>query len=148
MAEKCAPICDMKAGLLDCIDAALSVRDCLGVALAEVSIITRVWTGKRVGDGTYTETVQEVRPTPGIRNFSHDIRISEAGAVKQGDLMLIGISKNGIPLESTLKTQTNIKNTEKMILVGKHYYRTISIVEHLLTWDIQVRKITKDENEK
>lgn len=146
--EKCDPKCDTKAAILDCIDAALSVRECLNLQLADVSIVTRTWTGRRVGDGTYTETVQLVTPTPGIKNYSHDVRVSEAGAIKSGDLVLTGISKKAFPEEKTLRTQTNIRNVEKLVKVGPHYYRTISVVEHLVTWDIQVRKVSKDENEK
>jgi len=148
MAERnCPPgACDIKAGLLDCIDSVLSVRECIGAQLADVSIITRTWTGSRVGEGTYTETVNEVHPAPEIKDYSHDIRVTSAGAVKQGDLLLKGISKNQFD-EATLKTTTSAKNIEKLIKVGNHYYRTIYIKENLVTWDIQVRKVLKDENE-
>jgi hypothetical protein len=144
----CDKSCNIRKGLLDCIDKVLEVRECIGAQLAEVSIVTRTWTGERPGDGTFTDVEVPMSPLPQIKDFSHNVRITDASAVKQGDLILIGISQNAYPDENTLRTDTGIKNVEKMIKVGRHYYRTISVKQKLVTWDIQVRKINQDETEK
>lgn len=148
MAEDCPAKCDIKAGLLDCLDSVLGVRDCIGANLADMYIITRKWTGKRVGDGKYTEEAVTMKPTPQIKDYGHDIRIGQAGAMKQGDLILVGISKNKFPEESTLRTDTGIKNVEKLWKIGDHYYRVKHIKSNLVTWDVHVTKVLKDENEK
>lgn len=148
MAEDCGAGCsDIKASFGDCIDEILGIRDCIGAALAPVSIVTRTWSGTRPGDGTLTDVTVLLTPTPMIKDYSHDIRLQQGGAYKQGDLILKGVSKNSYPLERTLRTDTGIKNVEKFIKVGSNFYRTINIKENLVTWDIQVRKVAQDETQ-
>lgn len=137
----------IRASLTDCIDCILGVRDDIGAALADISIITRTWTGERVGDGTFTDVVTALKPTPQIKDFSHDVRVSEAGAVKQGDLILVGVSRHAFPTEASLRTDVVSAVQEKMIKVGRHFYRTIHVKEKLVTWDIHIRKINQDETE-
>ena len=148
MAGECGEGCsDIKKSFGDCIDEILAIRDCIGAALAPVSIITRSWSGARVGEGQFEDVEVELKPTPMIKDYSHDIRLQTGGTYKQGDLILKGVSKNSWPEESTLRTDTGIKNVEKFIKVGSNYYRTINVKEDLLTWDIQVRKIAQDETQ-
>lgn len=148
MAEECGAGCsDIKKSFGDCIDEILSIRDCIGAALAPVSFITRSWSGARVGEGEFSDEETDLKPTPQIVDYSHDIRLQQGGTYKQGDLMLKGISKNSYAEESLLRTDTGIKNVEKFIKVGSNFYRTINIKENLVTWDIQVRKIAQDETQ-
>ena len=148
MSEDCGPGCgDIKASLGDCLDEILSIRDCIGAALAPVSIITRSWSGARVGEGEFSDEEEDLKPTPQIKDYSHDIRLQQGGAYKQGDLLLRGISKNSYPEEVALRTDTGVKNVEKFIKVGSNYYRTVNVKENLVTWDIQVRKIAQDETQ-
>lgn len=144
----CKDVCDIRASLLDCLDDILEVRDCIGAKLADCYIITRTWSGERPGDGTFTDVTEQILPTPNIKNLSHDVRVTEAGAYKSGDLILQSISKHMYPDEAKLLTTTKSKKVQKFIKVGKHYYTTIGIVEHLVTWDIQIRKVSQDETER
>lgn len=136
----------LRESLSDCIDCVLSVRDDMGAALDDVSIIERTWAGERVGDGSFADVMTPLRPTPQIRDYSHDVRVSEAGSVKQGDLILVGISRN-LYTEPQLRTDVDAKNKEKLIKVGRHFYRTIHVKEKLVTWDIHIRKVNQDETE-
>jgi hypothetical protein len=138
----------IRESLSDCIDCVLSVRDGIGASLAGVSIIHRRWAGERVGDGTFTDQVTPLKPTPQIRDYSHDVRVSEAGSVKQGDLILVGVSRSAFPDEATLRTDVRSPKEEKMIKVGRHFYRTVHVREKLVTWDLHIRKINQDETEK
>ena len=138
----------IRESLTDCIDCVLDVRDSIGVALAEISIVHRTWTGERVGDGSFSDVVTALKPTPQIRDFSHDVRVTEGGAVKQGDLILVGVSRHSFPTEGLLRTEVTSTKEEKMIKVGPHFYRTIHVKEKLVTWDIHIRKINQDETEK
>lgn len=147
MSEKCDPNCDMRAGLLDCVDEILGVRDCLGLNLADCYIVTRTWTGERPGDGTFTDVSTQILPSPSVADYSHNVRTTEASTVKSGDLILGNISRNKFPDELVLRTDTLLQNVEKFIKVGRHYYRTIHIKEELLTWAVHVRKILMDETE-
>jgi len=138
----------LRKSLEGCIDSILGIRECIGAQLADVFFVTRTWTGERVGDGDFEDEVSQMSPTPQIKDYSHDIRVSEGGAVKQGDLILVGVSRNAYPDEATLRTDVADVRIEKMIKVGKHFYRTINVREKLVTWDMQIRKIKQDETEK
>ena len=140
--------CNLRASLGKCIDSILSVRECIGAQLADVSFVTRTWAGERVGDGTFKDVETAMHPLPQIKDYSHNIRVTEASAIKQGDLLLVGISRNQYPDENMLRTDTGSATVEKFIKVGRHFYRTISVREKLVTWDIQVRKVSQDETEK
>lgn len=139
--------CNLRESLLKCSDKILSVRQDMGAQLADVYLITRTWTGERVGEGDFTDESVKMDPTPSIMDFSHDVRVTEAGAVKAGDLILTGVSLNKYPDEATLRTQTTAKNVQKMYKINSHYYHVVRIVERFLTWDIQLRKIRVDETE-
>jgi len=137
---------NLRASLSDCIDKILGVREQIGAQLADVDIVVRTWSGQRQGDGTYTDVVTRLSPAPQIVDYSHNIRVTEAGAVKSGDLILRGISPNYS--ESDLKTITSAKNTEKFYRLGKNYYTCIHVRERLVTWDVHIRKVSEDETER
>lgn len=143
----CDANCNMRKGLLDCVDEILGVRDCLGLNLADCYIVTRTWAGERVGDGEFSDVSEQIKPSPSISDFSHNVRTTESSSVKSGDLILGNISRNKYPDEQTLRTDTLQKNVEKFIKVGRHYYRTIHVKEELLTWEVHVRKVLQDETE-
>lgn len=140
--------CNLRESLLKCSDSILGIREKMGAQLADVFLVTRTWSGERVGDGSFTDRVEKVSPTPQIVDLSHDVRVTEAGSVKAGDLILRGISRNKYPDEIKLRTDTGDKRIEKLYHIGEHFYRTINIKENLITWDIQVRKVRQDETER
>lgn len=137
---------NLRASLSDCIDKILGIREQIGAQLADVDIVERTWSGQRQGDGSYTDVVTKLVPAPEIVDYSHNIRTSEAGAIKSGDLILRGISPKYT--EDQLKTQTNAKNKEKFYKLGKHYYNCVHVRERLVTWDVHLRKISEDETER
>ncbi len=138
---------NLRENLLKCSDKILGIREQIGAQLKDVSIITRTWSGRRPGDGTFSDEVLEVKPTPEIVDLSHDVRITNVGAVKAGDLILRGVSRNSFPDELVLRTDTTDKKVEKVYKVGKHFYHVVNIKENLITWDIQIRKIRFDRTE-
>jgi len=139
---------NLRENLTGCIDKVLEVREKLGAQKADVFFITRTWTGRRPGDGTFKDVSKQMKPTPSIKDFSHDIRLQAGGNYKAGDLLLIGISRNQFPDESKLLTTTGVSNITKFIKVGPHFYRTITIKENFVTWDIHVRKTRQDQTER
>lgn len=132
--------CNFKKSFLPCLDSILGIREQIGAEKADVYLVTRVWSGRVPGDGFHTDTEEMIRPKPMIVDLSHDIRLQEAGVVKQGDLFIRQISKARYPHEKDIDCQTTAKNIEKFYKVGEHYYTLIQVVERHLTWDIQVRK--------
>ena len=130
----------------DIVDCFTDLRDELGFGIADVFIVERQWRGERIGDGPFTDKIEKM-PTPEIRDLSHDVRVSEAGAYKSGDLILRNISKDRFE-EDELRTDTGVDNKEKFIKVGNHFYRTIHIKERLVTWEIHIRKVAQDETER
>jgi len=107
-----------------------------------------VWDGERPGDGEYNDTIVLMDPLPGILDYSHSVQTTEVGAVKAGDLILKNVSRNSYPTEAELLTITDEKNEERFYKVGEHYYRVVHIKEKLVTWDIHIRKVHQDENER
>ena len=139
---------NIRESMLGCVDKILGIKDQIGAIIEEVHLVTRTWTGERVGDGDHTDVETQIIPTPCIKDFSHDVRTHEAGVVKSGDLILTGISRNKYTDELTLRTDTTDRSIEKLYHIGKHYYRLVHIKENLLTWDIHIRKVHFDENER
>lgn len=139
---------NLRENLAGCIDKVLEVRENIGAQLADVFFVTRTWTGRRPGDGTFTDVTEQMKPTPCIKDFSHDIRLQAGGNYKAGDLLLTSISRNKFPDESKLLTTTSVGNVVKFIKVGPHFYRTISVKENFVTWDIHVRKTRQDQTER
>lgn len=136
----------MTTGLVDSLlgsaNDILGVRDSIGAALKAVKIVTRTWSGGRVGSGTSEDTAVDVLPSPGFKSFAHDLRLQEGGEFKQGDILLTSISKQTFPTEAEVRAASGGEGVEKFYRVGGEDYRVISIVEKHLTWNVQLRKIT------
>jgi hypothetical protein len=131
--------------LKGCLDSILCVRDSIGAGLAPVFHVTRTWSGKQVGDGKAKDVETQVLPTPRIKDYSHDLRLLQAGTVKQNDLMLKGISKNQYPEEDMINGKSYDKRIERLYRVGEDLYEVISIVEKHVTWDVQLRILSSQE---
>ena len=124
---------------MGCIDSVLKVREDVGAVIQPCSIVTRTWTGRTVGDGIAEDEIDDIRPSPGIVDLSHDVRLMEGGSIKQGDLILTHISKNRYNREDIDGT-TDGKNIERFIKVGDYHYNIIHVKEDHLTWNIHVRR--------
>lgn len=128
--------------LKDCTNSILGIRDKLGAVTRKVSLVTRSWTGRRPGDGEHTEEVCELDPQPGIKEISHDVRVTIGGAVQQGDIILYHVSKQSYPTEDLINCEVEDQNIEKFYRIGNNDYRVIHVKERHLTWDLQVRKLS------
>lgn len=137
----------MKECLQGSLAKIIAIRDDIGANLAEVSFVTRTWTGHRVGDGTFTDEVTPFTSNPEIVDFSHDIRTQQNGTYASGDLILRTINRADYS-EEDLRTDTGIANIEKFIKIDDHFYRTIHVRQRLLTWNVHVRRISQDETER
>ena len=126
--------------LIDDIDCILGIREEIGAQLKDVCILSRQWSGERIGDGRAFDTEVELSPSPYIVDLSHDIRGSEAGFIKQGDLLIKQISKNKFPTEDCIDGTVKNDTQEIFYKVGDFLYTVISVKERHLTWDIQVRR--------
>lgn len=129
----------LKHCLLKCIDSVLGVRDKIGVTLHEVCLVERTWTGETIGDGNRFDKVTPIKPSPGIRDFSHDIRAVSGGAIQQGDILLTSISKNNYDRDF-LSAQAKDPLVEKFYRIDDHEYRVVNIVERYVTFDVLVRQ--------
>lgn len=132
--------CNLLGSLKACLGSILSTRDCIGAKLHDVFILERKWSGERPGDGKASETVTQILPTPQIVDYSHNLRLTEGGAIKQGDIVLKNFSKAAYPLETSLDCSTDNRTIEKYYLINERQYTVIHIKENYLTWDIHLRK--------
>ena len=131
--------CNLKEALAKCIDEVLEVRENIGADLHRVSLVERKWSGEHIGDGRYKDSITQIRPTPGIKEFAHDIRLLEGGAIQQGDILITSISKNRFNRDF-LSVQDTDAAMEKFYLIDDREYRIVNITEHLVTWNILVRQ--------
>jgi len=126
--------------LIPNLDSTLGVRDSIGAVLHKVGIIVRTWSGKKPGDGQASDVLSAISPTPGLKEFTHDVRLLEGGAVKQGDIIVRGISKHRYPTEDLVDCSSLLRNVERFYLIDERLYTVINVKEGYVTWDVQVRK--------
>lgn len=132
----------IKESLLKSIDSILAVRDSVGGVIQESFLITRTWSGSRIGDGDFVDEENPLKPSPGIKDIALDIRANSAGFFQAGDLYLMNVSKN-LYTKEDLRTDTKNPSVEKFIKVGEDLYRTVHIKEKLVVWDVHIRKIRR-----
>jgi len=136
--------CDILEALTGCIDEILAIPGAMGAVIHDVYLLTRTWQGGEPGDGHAVDVVEEVLPTPQIVDVAHDVRLTEAGAIKQGDLIIKNISKNRYPTADIVDCSTEDKRVEKFYLIDEKVYQVIHVKEGYLTWDVHIRKLKDD----
>lgn len=130
---------DVISSLKGSINSILAIRDKVGIIHA-VFQVTRHWSGEEIGAGEFRDEKMRMLPTPGFKEYGHDVRLNEAGSVKQGDIILKGISKVNYPSEKDLDCSSSDASIERFWLIDDKEYTTINVKESYLTWDVQVRK--------
>jgi len=125
--------------LLKCINKALEAKDSAGLTIHKVFLLKRTWSGEQIGDGRNVEKITEIKPVPCIREFGHDIRAVEGGAIQQGDILLTNISRANYD-RNFLSTQQDEPRTEKFYQIDGGEYRVVNIIERFVTWDVLVRQ--------
>lgn len=128
--------------LIPNMDEICGIRDDLGVALKEVWIVTRTWSGSAPGDGTKTDVRVRMLPSPRVVEFLDEYKLREGGAVKQGDIMLKMISKESFPTRESVDCSTSSKSVEKFYEVGGFLYRVIAVREKHVVWQVQLRRVS------
>jgi len=135
---------DLVQSLIDASDDILKIREDIGALKALVYRVTRRWTGTRPGEGHAVDNRRKMFPQPGIRDYSQDVRLVEAGYVKQGDLILTNISKKRYE-RADLDGSTAGRNIEEFWEVDGRLFRTVNVKEKLVTWDVQIRPLTRSQ---
>lgn len=134
-------------GLIDDLtlvaDDILGIRDSIGAAIHNVYIVTRTWSGSEPGDGTPTDVVAQMLPTPALVDLSHKFVLQEPGRYKQGDIMLKGISKQSYGTEDIVRLKSASKAVEKFYRINSQLYVVVNVRESYITWDVHVRRVTQ-----
>jgi len=128
--------------IIDAAHDAFEARDDIGAIKAEVWFVSRSWSGRRIGDGTATETRVQMLPTPNIVDLSHNARVVEGGIIKQGDIIIKSVSKKAYPNESDVNCLTTTRTSEKFIEIGGYLYQVIHVKSQYHCWDIHVRRLS------
>lgn len=131
--------------VLACTDSILSVRDQIGAIKHQVYMLTRTWSGDEIGEGTPTDSLTQILPTPHIVDLSHSLNIREGGMIKQGDLILKSISRQSYPNESDIDCTKTIENVERYYFIDGRIYEVISVKRKYVTWQIQIRRTIKQK---
>jgi hypothetical protein len=128
--------------VLSVTDEILGLRDELGAIKHHVYLVTRVWPSEK-GLGVYAETIEQILPTPYIRDYSQDLRIKEGGNIRLGDIILKMISKETYTMESMIDCSVPDKRTEKYYKINGRLYEVISVTEDYVCWNVHIRKTIK-----
>lgn len=131
--------------LKDSSDCFLGIRDDIGASFKKVFLVKRKWSGVEPGDGTAKDVSTALLPTPRVVEFSHTFRVLEGGSVQQGDILLKGISKHKYPSQCQVDGSADGGAIENFYLVGDFLYKVISVTEKLLTWNVQLRKLSSQK---
>jgi len=135
---------DLRESLKGCIDKSLGIRDDIGATIHKVYFVTRTWSGEDIGDGTETVVRTLMAPSPNIVDYGMDKRLRTGSNIRQGDLILTGISGN-LYSYSDLHTQTQNRTIEKFYEVNSEYYEVIHIKEKFVTWEVHIRKTNEKD---
>jgi hypothetical protein len=134
--------------LLPNMNAILGVRDSIGAIIEPVYLVTRTWFKDKgltrpnnQPEGHAIDSIAQILPSPGMKNFSQDIRLKEGGAVKSGDIILTNISKQNYKI-SDLDGTSPSQNIQKLYMIGERMYQVINVTESYVTWSVQVRELT------
>lgn len=119
----------------------LGVRDSLGVTLYPVYLVTKQWSGAEPGDGTLSESVEQVLPTPRIVEFKQDMRIKEGGQIRSGDILLKLMSKESFPEVSLVDGSTDSLSIQKVYRINNRDYTVISVSEKYLYFNVLLRPV-------
>lgn len=130
--------------ILSCTDDILGLRDDLGAVKYPIYILTRIWSGEERGSGVATDTIEQMLPTPYLVDLSHNLNLREGGTLKQGDLLLKMISRQSYKEDDINCTVSN-KKAEKFYLIKNLLYEVISVTEHYVYFNVQIRKATKQK---
>ena len=129
--------------ILEDVDDILGIRDDLGAKKDNVYILTRTWTGQ-IGRGSAVDVAVQMLPTPYVKDYSHSLKLSNNGSIKQGDLLIRMISKKTYTAETDIDLSVaNPDTTEKFYYINGRLYNMINIVESYVTWNVLVRKASK-----
>lgn len=137
------------AALLPNVNALLGVRDSVGAIKQQVFFVTRSWfsdsgftTPATQPEGYAKDAVAvQFLPSPGIKQFSQDVRLREGGSIKAGDIILSGISRETYQ-ESDLDNSTANQGIEKLYMIGTKLYTCINVTQRYVTFNVQVRELT------
>jgi hypothetical protein len=135
-------------GLKKNLNNILGVRDSIGAKVRDVFILTRTWGGEGIGVGNFTDDISQVLPSPYLVDYSHNIMVHDAGAVRGGDLIIKMISKESYPKESDVDCrvdQSNL-NVQRFYFINNMSYNVIHVKDNYVTWDVQVRKIDDEKS--
>lgn len=131
---------DLKKALGGSLKSALSVRDKLGLSKAQVVLVTRKWSGAKPGEGNSRDDRKQILPSPTIKDYGHDLRIMDAGAVKQGDLFLKHLPRE-LTREEILNT-TDKNNVECFWEVDGRRFQGVKEKDETFFWSLQIRPAT------
>lgn len=122
------------------IDSILAVRDSIGAPIQHSYLVTRSWSGGKLGLGDPVETKQQILPSPRVVQFAADSKFFDGGVIKQGDILLKMISKNKYPTENLLDCVAESEAVEKFYVVGDVEFQILNLREKHLTWDAHLRR--------
>ncbi len=138
-------IFDMDDCILEAVDCALEAKAALGVDICDVSLVKRYWDEGEVGRGIAKDYEYPIAPNPSIREYNHDIRLTDGGAIKKGDILIKGISRKRYENECDIDGSVENPGEEIFYKICDKLYQVISVSKKLATWEVMVRRLSSQE---
>jgi hypothetical protein len=79
-----------------------------------------------------------------MKSFNQDVRLREGGAIKAGDIVLTGVSRNKYQ-QCNLDGTTPNKGVELLYMLGQTMYQVINVTQKYVTFDVQIRELTDQQ---
>lgn len=128
--------------LVGIADSLYGVRDDIGAVLEPVYLVTRTWSGAAPGDGTFTDAIQHVLPSPAIAELTSSWKLREIG-LQEGSsaTMLSGISKQSWPTRDMVDCTSTAANVEKFYQIAGKLYYVKQVKENYISWTVFITKV-------
>jgi hypothetical protein len=124
-------------------DEILGIRDDIGAIKETISILTRTWDEEK-GKGDYTDTIEQILPTPWLIDYAHRLDLKEGGNIRQGDILIKMISMESYATEDLIDCSVTDEDlTEKYYLIKDRLYEVVSVTQEYVYWNVLVRKTIK-----
>ena len=129
----------------DCnpVDCALEALDSMGLNIAEVGLIKRVWPEDKIGRGTPVDTLELFTPTPRIEQIRQSHNNKQAGQERRGDVFVKFLSKNKYPEVSSIDATSTVKNEEIYYYVDGELFEVVEVTENLTHWNVLISRAKK-----
>jgi hypothetical protein len=127
----------------DIASCALEALNDAGIVLHKIGIFKRVWSGERLGEGEFVDSVEYISPTPRLEGIDQTYSNDKGGMQRKADLIIKLLPKPKYPLKTDIDCTSKKDNEELYYFINEEIYEVVEVHEKQFYWNIIVRKAKK-----